>query len=370
MYLKTLTLNNFKNYKSQKMTFSPKLNSLTGLNGMGKTNVLDAIYYLCMCKSHFNINDAHLVNQGEDFFRLEGQFSLVNNKKSKIVAKVQPKKLKVFEHDGVEYQKLSEHIGKIPIVMIAPDDTILLTEGSEERRRLMDITLSQLDQNYINQLLTYNKLIEQRNALLKQFAQNNVYNEKLLEVYNEQLFSPTDYIYQKRQWLIEVLSPIFQSYYKIISGDREQPSCRYESKLSEYSMQDILSNNLDKDRVLQRTTGGIHRDDLVFTFLDGSPAKRFASQGQLKSFLLSIKLAQYEVLRLHKKTFPILLLDDIFDKLDAHRVAHLVGLLSTDNFGQIFITDTQTERIEDILRRQKVEFQSFIIESGTASMAL
>lgn len=334
---------------------------------MGKTNVLDAIYYLCMCKSHFNTNETHLVLQGEDFFRLEGHFILTKNKKNKIVAKIQPKKLKVFEHDGVEYQKLSEHIGRIPIVMIAPDDTMLLTEGSEERRRLMDITLSQLDQTYINQLITYNKLIEQRNALLKQFAQNHIYNHSLLDVYDEQLLAPAAYVFQKRQWLIDTLAPIFQSYYKIISGDREQPNCKYESKLLEFSMQDILKNNLEKDRILQRTSNGVHRDDLVFTFMDGNPAKRFASQGQLKSFLLSIKLAQYEVLRLHKGMNPILLLDDIFDKLDAHRVAHLVGLLSTENFGQIFITDTQTERVEEILGKQEVVYHSFLIDSGIAS---
>ncbi len=364
MHLQTLTLTNFKNYRSQKLGLAPKLNCLTGLNGMGKTNVLDAVYYLCMCKSHFNTTDAHLMLQGEDFLRLEGDFILAEAKKTKIVTKVQPRKLKVFEHDGVAYDKLSEHIGKIPIVMIAPDDTALVTEGSEERRRLMDNTISQLDQTYLHNLLIYNKILEQRNALLKQFAQNHTFNENLLEVYNEQLLVPANYIFKQRQAFAAWLVPVFQDYYKIISGDREQPACAYESKLQQTDFQQLLAENREKDRILQRTTSGIHRDDLVFTFQDGNPAKRFASQGQLKSFLLAIKLAQYEVLRQRTGKTPILLLDDIFDKLDMERVQHLLALLSNDSFGQLFITDTQEERILKAIGTQYADFKHFVVYEG------
>jgi DNA replication and repair protein RecF len=364
LHLTTLILTNFKNYQSQKLQFSQKLNCLTGLNGMGKTNVLDAVYYLCMCKSHFSTNDTHLVLQGEDFLRLEGDFNLGEAKKTKIVAKVQPRKLKIFEHDGVAYDKLSEHIGKIPVVMITPDDTALVTEGSEERRRLMDNTLSQLDQSYLHNLLIYNKVLEQRNALLKQFAQTHSFNTQLLDVYDEQLIAPANYIFQQRTLFIDWLAPVFQEYYKTISGDREQPLCSYQSKLQETDFQQLLLENREKDRILHRTSAGIHRDDLVFTFQDGNPAKRFASQGQLKSFLLAIKLAQYEVLRQRTGKKPLLLLDDIFDKLDMERVQHLLSLLANESFGQLFITDTQADRILKAIGNQYTDFKHFVVESG------
>jgi DNA replication and repair protein RecF len=317
-----------------------------------------------MCKSHFATSDAHLVLQGEDFLRLEGDFILAEAKKTKIVAKIQPRKLKVFEHDGVAYERLGEHIGKIPVVMIAPDDTALLTEGSEERRRLMDNTLSQLDQTYLNNLMIYNKVLEQRNALLKQFAQNHTFNINLLEVYDQQLITPANYIFQQRQAFIAWLTPVFQAYYKIISDDREQPNCVYESKLQNIDFQTLLLENREKDRILHRTTSGIHRDDLLFTFQDGNPAKRFASQGQLKSFLLAIKLAQYEVLRQRTGKMPILLLDDIFDKLDMERVKHLLFLLSSENFGQLIITDTQEERILQAINSQYTDFKHFKVVDG------
>jgi DNA replication and repair protein RecF len=364
LHLQDLTLSNFKNYRSQTLRLSPKLNCLTGLNGMGKTNVLDAVYYLCMCKSHFTTTDAHLVLKNEDFFRLEGNFILDNGKKMKVVSKIQPRKVKVFEHDGVAYEKLSEHIGKIPVVMIAPDDTALVTEGSEERRRLIDITLSQLDPFYLSQLVVYNKVLEQRNALLKQFAQQHNYNISLLEVYDEQLIRPAQYIFEQRIAFTNWLAPQFQAYYKVISADKEQPNCFYESKLHDNDFQKMLVENREKDRILQRTTSGIHRDDLVFTFNDNQPAKRFASQGQLKSFLLAIKLAQYEVLRQRTSKMPILLLDDIFDKLDAERVAQLLSLLAGDNFGQLFITDTQKERTLNAIGTQYADIQHFEVENG------
>jgi DNA replication and repair protein RecF len=337
---------------------------MTGLNGMGKTNILDAVYYLCMCKSHFNTTDTHLSLHGEDFFRLEGKFILEKSKKIKIVAKVQPRKSKVFESQDVAYEKLSEHIGKFPVVMIAPDDIALLTEGSEERRRLIDNTLSQLDRSYLQSLQVYNKVLEQRNALLKQFAQQHSYDTALLAIYDSQLTAPAAYIHEQRKSLEQRLLPVFRHYYSVISGDREQPSFSYESGLHSNSLDQLLSDNREKDIILQRTSAGIHRDDLQFVFSDGNPAKRFASQGQLKSFLLAIKLAQYEVLRQLSGQNPILLLDDIFDKLDMERVRQLLTLLSGEHFGQLLITDTQEDRMLSIISDLRVEFKHFKVEDG------
>ena len=364
MYLHRLILTNFKNYRSQKLELASKINCLTGLNGMGKTNVLDAVYYLCMCKSHFNTTDTHLSLHGEDFFRLEGIFILDESKKSKIVAKVQPRKSKVFESQDVAYEKLSDHIGKFPVVMIAPDDIALLTEGSEERRRLMDNTLSQLDHSYLQSLQVYNKVLEQRNALLKQFAQSHTFDAALLSVYDSQLTEPAAYIFEQRKSLLQRLLPVFIHYYSVISGDREQPSFTYESALHSNNMAQLLADSREKDRILQRTTAGIHRDDLQFVFSEGNPAKRFASQGQLKSFLLAIKLAQYEVLRQLTGQNPVLLLDDIFDKLDMERVRHLLTLLSGEQFGQLIITDTQEDRMLTIIKDLGVEFSHFKVQDG------
>lgn len=365
MYLQKIILTNFKNYPKQTIELSPKLNCFTGLNGMGKTNILDAVYYLCMCKSHFSAGDNYVVQTGQEFFRIEGNFVNNANKILKVVAKVQPRKNKVFEHDNVVYDKLSEHIGKVPIVMIAPDDVALITEGSEERRRLMDITISQLDQHYLNALLTYNKIIEQRNALLKQLGQSNSTNNiGLLDIYDSQLLAPAQYIFEQRQKLVAQLSPVFQHYYGIISNQQEQPNCFYESKLLHTPYIDLLKQSRDKDRILQRTTAGIHRDDIVFYFDEGSPAKRFASQGQLKSFLLAIKLAQHDILRDRTATMPILLLDDIFDKLDAERVRQLLHLLSGENFGQILVTDTQKERVLSAISAEYPNYKHFHIQQG------
>lgn len=364
MHLDRLILTNFKNYRSQKIELASKINCLTGLNGMGKTNILDAVYYLCMSKSHFNSTDNHLVLHEEEFFRLDGIFILDKSKKNKIVAKVQPRKSKVFESQDVAYEKLSEHIGRFPVVMIAPDDIALVTEGSEERRRLIDNTLSQLDRTYLQSLQVYNKVLEQRNALLKQFAQSHTFDAALLAVYDRQLTGPATYIFEQRIDLHNRLLPIFRHYYNVISGDREQPSFTYESGLHSGSMEQLLADNREKDRILQRTTAGIHRDDLQFVFSEGNPAKRFGSQGQLKSFLLAIKLAQYEVLRQLTGQNPILLLDDIFDKLDMERVRHLLTLLSGDQFGQLLITDTQEDRMLNIIKDLGVDFRHFKVQDG------
>jgi len=362
LHIHGIKLTQFKNYETETLDFSESLNCFVGKNGMGKTNLLDAIYYLCMTKSHFGLNDRNIVLQGEEFFRLEGQFVL-KDKKEKIVTKVIPSKQKTFERNDVPYDKLSEHIGLLPVVMIAPDDTALAKEGSEGRRRFMDNTLSQKDADYLSQLLQYNKLLKQRNAALKQFAEQRSFNYELLNTYNRQMLHPAAVISQKRKHFIEQFYPVFQAYYRVISGAKEEVNCVYQSKLLDSDFLPLLEQAVEKDRVLQRTTVGIHKDDLIFTIGD-YPLKRFASQGQLKSYILALKLAQFEFLRRQKQLKPILLLDDIFDKLDKERVQQLLGLLLQEEFGQIFITDTHEDRVSKIVEQLNVEFRKFVIEEG------
>jgi DNA replication and repair protein RecF len=333
---------------------------------MGKTNLLDAIYYLCMCKNYAGVNDRKLVFHENDFFRLEGTFYL-KKKKEKIVAKVIPGKKKVIENNDVPYKKIMEHIGSFPVVMIVPDDTLLVTEGSEIRRRFLDNTLSQLEPLYLSNLMIYNKVLKQRNAALKQFAMERIYDEKLIGSYNQQLLKPAELIYKKRDSFSKEFTPLFEKYYHIISGEQETVKCEYFSQLENENLKTLLKQYAKKDSILQRTTCGIHRDDLKF-FLGGHSLKNFASQGQLKSYVLALKLAQYEMLRIRKEVAPLLLLDDIFDKLDQFRVKHLISLLIEKKFGQIFITDTHENRVQDIIEKFDTDFKKFVIDSGTATL--
>jgi len=366
LHLQQLQLTNFKNYESQTITCSPAINCFVGLNGMGKTNLLDAIYYICMGKSHNGLSDVNVVRHEADFFRIEAVFEK-EEKNDKVVAKVVPRKRKEFERNGLPYGKLSDHIGIYPVVIIAPNDTNIVLEGSEIRRRFVDNTLSQIDTEYLNALIAYNKILQQRNAALKQFAENRTFNAALLGVYDQQLLAPAEQIHAKRQVFIEAFQPVFQSMYAAISGQREAVDCHYKSKLSEAPFEHLLAEALEKDRVLQRTTVGIHRDDLLL-HIDGHTAKQFASQGQLKSLVLSLKLAQYEILRREKNMRPILLLDDIFDKLDKNRVQHLLALLLAQSFGQIFLTDTDEQRVRDILNELHTVYHFFSIENGNAEL--
>ncbi len=376
LYLQALKLTNFKNYESQTLSFSKHLNCFVGQNGMGKTNVLDAIYYLCMCKSHFKASDKHLTRHGTDFFRLEGNFvkeSVDENDTStlkidKVIAKIQARKRKDFECNLMVYDRLSDHIGRFPVVMIAPDDTLMAMEGSEERRRFLDNTLCQLDNQYLVALIHYNKVLSQRNKLLKQFAETRTFDKILIQTYNAQLLPSAQYIHEKRLAWMTDFEPIFKDYYNKISGEREEVKCVYQSKLLDDSLENLLLDNLEKDRILQRTTVGIHKDDLKFVFNDVL-VKQFASQGQLKSYILALKLAQFELLRQQKNSTPILLLDDIFDKLDDSRVEQLLELLITSSksdkaFGQIFITDTHENRVTKIVERFNTDFQKFVIVEG------
>lgn len=354
-----LKLVNFKNYETLKVRFSPQLNCFVGMNGMGKTNLLESIYYLCMTKSNFGTNDRQMVRQGETFFRIEGHFS----DKAKVVAKVIPGKQKQFERNDVTYGRLVEHIGQIPVVMIVPDDTKLVSEGSEERRRFIDNTLSQLESGYLKMLMAYNKVLKQRNAALKGMGKSGYYDDRLIQTYNDQLLEPADFIFKSRKKFISEFFPVFQRFYQIISDDAEQVSGAYVSKLENDTLKNLLAENEQKDRILMRTTVGIHRDDLKFTIGD-NPLRKFGSQGQLKSFVLALKLAQFEFLKKQKNKKPLLLLDDIFDKLDRHRVAQLVGLLLDQDFGQIFITDTHENRLEKIVEQYGTNYRKFTVENG------
>ncbi len=390
MHLEKLILTHFKNYASQSLTFSEGINCFVGLNGMGKTNLLDAIYYLCMCKSYFLSSDLDVIQfsseqsdngtiepaKRADFMRLEGHFQK-NNRREKIVAKVQPRKKKMIEKNDVLYAGLSDHIGFLPVVMFAPDDTLLAKEGSEERRRFIDTALSQIDNQYLTNLIFYNKILEQRNALLKKKDENGANvsamhktvtaslarQEEVLDVYDEQMNNPAQYVFEKRQAFIDIFTPVFNTIYNKISGEREAVKIIYNSALVGDSLTNLIKKSREKDRILQRTTVGIHKDDWVFE-IDDKPLKRFGSQGQLKSFVISLKLAQYEILRGAKQETPILLLDDIFDKLDDERVHNFLQLIVNQSFGQIFITDTRAERINDIIKKLNPDFKIFTIEKG------
>lgn len=359
--LDKIQLTNFKNYPQQTVECSPQLNCLVGRNGMGKTNFLDAIYYLCMTKSHFSVPDTNIICHGENFFRLEGHFQ--TDIPLHIVAKYQLRKRKVFECNRIPYDKLSEHVGCLPVVLIAPDDTQLATEGSETRRKFMDNTLSQIDQQYLNRLILYTKLLKQRNALLKKMAEEKSWKPSLLEVYDQQMAPPAKFILEKRKDFARLLTPVFQIMHKYICQEQESVQLDYHSPVLEKDFITALRENREKDRILQRTTTGIHRDDLVFR-IEEHPLKRFASQGQLKSYILALKLSQFEILRKNKEYTPILLLDDIFDKLDQGRVTQLLELIIQGNFGQVFVTDTHPDRVSNIARQFGPEQIQFTVDRG------
>ena len=362
MFLQNIQLINFKNYENQLLDFSPRLNCLVGKNGMGKTNVLDAIHYLCLCKSHFSIPDRLIIKHEEEFFRIQGIFNR-EGEKQHIVCKYDKRK-KVIEKNKVAYNRLADHIGLLPLIMITPDDTLLITEGSESRRRFIDLLLIQSDTQYLKFLMEYNKVLAQRNSFLKQAPSPSQIDSALLEIYNQQLLAPAQYIYKKRTDFCIQLLPIFKHYYSIISKSQEEANLQYKSQLSEQSLAHLLAEAQEKDCYLQRTTKGIHKDDLVLT-INEYPVKKIGSQGQIKSFLLALKLAQYELLRQAIGLSPILLLDDIFDKLDSSRVEHLLQLLSEQQFGQIFLTDTHPKRAADIIAKTKQDFRQFEVINGT-----
>lgn len=362
MYLERLQLTHFKNYRQQLLELSPRLNCFVGRNGMGKTNVLDAIHLLCLCRSHTHLPDRLLVQHGESFYRVEGLFD-TDTGKVRIAARFAAGKQKEMERNGSVYDRLSDYIGLFPVVMIAPDDVSLIREGSEERRRFLDATLSQVYPDYLHALIRYNHLLRQRNALLKSFSVGMPFDPALLEALDRQLPAPARLLFERRQAFVTAFEPLLKAYYADISEGHETVSARYDADQQEASLETLLAARLEQDRRLERTGAGPHRDDLQLD-MDDRPVKKFSSQGQVKSFLLALRLAQYELLRREKGVAPLLLLDDIFDKLDEHRVRRLLTLLSQRDVGQLFLTDTQRGRMEKVMEGFPGDVAFFEVEEG------
>jgi DNA replication and repair protein RecF len=362
MRLNTLQLLNFKNYEEVTLSFPRQVNCLLGLNGSGKTNLLDAIYYLAFTKSFLHAPDAQNIKHGADFLMIKGMFDF-DAVTREVVCQVQQGQKKVIREDSLEYTKLSDHIGKYPVVMISPTDVDLVKEGSEARRKFFDSIIAQIDHDYLESLLIYQQVLKQRNGLLKMFHERNYTDLDLLESYNEQLIKPGTQIHQKRTAFIVEFLPAFNKAYGLLVDGAEEAHLYYKTALSETDFQSGLKESLKKDLILQRTSFGIHRDDYEFEFEHGE-LKRLGSQGQQKSFLVAIKLAHYDIIQKHKGFSPILLLDDIFDKLDDQRIARLLGVVAGKNFGQLFITDAAPERTIDLLKGLGIEFDTFNVEKG------
>jgi DNA replication and repair protein RecF len=362
MFLKNLSLLNYKSFKQLNIEFSPKINCFTGLNGMGKTNLLDSIYYLSFTKSFFNSVDSQNINYTENFFIIEGHFEK-NGSEEKIYCGVKRNTKKKIKRNGKDYERLVDHIGHFPAVMISPYDSALILEGSEERRRFLNEVISLFDPVYMDSLIKYNRALEQRNALLRQFAESNTENTELLEIWNLQLQKYGQVIYDKRKNFMTNFCPIFQEYYRIISSEAENVTLEYESQLHNSPIDQLLKNSLKKDLALEYTTVGIHKDDLAFK-IENYPIKKSGSQGQQKSFLLALKFAEFEFISQTNGFHPILLLDDIFDKLDLQRMDNIIGLLAKDNFGQIFITDTDKSHLSRILEKKLSDYKMFTVTNG------
>ncbi len=364
MYLEHLSFINFKNYKGAELRFSPKINCFVGDNGSGKTNILDAVHYLSFSKSHLNPIDNQNIKHDEQFFVLKGDFYRAE-KYEQIYCSLKRNSKKVFKRNQKEYNKLSEHIGLFPLVICSPRDTNLINEGSEERRKFMNGVISQYDKLYLQRIMNYNKLLSQRNKVLKQYSNSNAGLDKgMLEIYDEQMIPLGNYIYSVRNEFIQQLLPIFRYYYNYISLQQEPSNILYQSDLHNKAYDELLRESLQKDQIMQYTTVGIHKDDLEFT-LHEYPLKKLGSQGQQKSFVTSVKLAQFDFIHKVTQNKPMLLLDDIFDKLDDKRVKQLVHLVASDHFGQIFITDTDQKRIKHILREINIDYKLFRVENGS-----
>lgn len=363
MHLQQLNLIQFKAYDKAKLSFSKRVVAFTGPNGAGKTNLLDAIHYLCIGKSYFNPIDQQNVKHGTDFLRLVGLMQLDDKEQKQIVCVYEPGKRKRIEVDKVAVGKLSEHFGQYPVVVIAPDDINLINGGSEGRRRFLDFSLAFSDRHYLDNLNDFNKVLAQRNAFLKDMASSNRWDPTLLEAYNQKMAPISEWLHETRKEFVGEFQPIFAELHRTIVDRDEEATMTYDSELTGTGFNELMKSNLEADRALQRTTKGIHRDDISF-FLDGHELKKFGSQGQKKSALIALKLAQYRFLEDHTGRKPLLLLDDLFDKLDNQRVTHLLDLIADGSFGQVFITDTEQERVAKILGALPLEFDTFEVEDG------
>jgi DNA replication and repair protein RecF len=357
LFLKRISLFNYKNFPETQFEFDTKINCFVGKNGVGKTNVLDAIYHLAYGKSYFNPLAIQNIKHGEEFFVVEGDFEK-NDRTEQIVCSLKKGFKKMLKRNGKAYDKLSEHLGLIPLVIISPADNDLIIEGSETRRKFMDSVISQLDLSYLNHLIQYQKIIVQRNALLKYFALNQTFDNDTLQIYNEQLHALSQTIFDKRKEFIEAFVPIFNKHHHAITDSAEHVDLVYQSQLFEKPLLALFDENLSKDRALQYTSVGIHKDDLSFE-IDTFPIKKFGSQGQQKSFLIALKLAQFEFLKKKSGQKPILLFDDIFDKLDEFRVSKIVEMVNDEEFGQLFISDTHPERTETIVKSTHQSYKMF-----------
>ncbi len=349
MHLEYLSLINYKNFEADQYEFDSSINCLVGRNGAGKTTILDAIYHLAFTKSYFNPQSTQNVRHGEELFTLEGKFK-VNEKQLDLLIGFKKGNKKIIKVNGKTYERISDHIGKIPLVIISPADRNLISEGSETRRKFVDSIISQSDAAYLKALLKYNQALSQRNSLLKYFAKNNVFQEETLALYDEILLENGTIIFEKRKAFLSLFTQDFIEQYKAISPiETEQVAVRYDSELLHTDFKELLKQSLSKDRLVQYTSSGVHKDDLLL-LLNDYPIKKFGSQGQQKSFLIALRFAQYAFLKNQKNQKPIVLLDDIFDKLDDQRVMRLVALVENDFFGQLFISDTNSNRTEEVVK--------------------
>lgn len=356
MHLKKLHLINYKNFESVDFVFESKFNCLVGNNGKGKTNVLDSIYHLAFGKSYFNPVSLQNIKHGEDFFVIEGDFEL-HQTPEKIVVGMRKGQKKTLKRNGKFYEKFSDHLGLIPLVIISPADRDLITEGSDFRRKFIDSVIAQSDNEYLQKLLRYHKFLDQRNALLKYFAANRTFDKQTLGIYNQSMAELGTAIFEKRKAFSDDFVQIFNEQYSAVSHGGERVNLVYQSQLKEAGLLQLFEEHLDKDKLLQYTSQGIHKDDLDF-LIDQVPIKKFGSQGQQKTYLIALKLAQFHFLARKSGVAPILLLDDIFDKLDDSRVSRLVELVNSNDYGQIFISDTHPERTENILKRTGRDYTS------------
>lgn len=361
MILQKLSILNYKNIKAAELSLSPGMNCFIGSNGAGKTNVIDAVYYLSFCRSALCAVDSQVMRHGEAFFMLEGSYQTDGGDPLSVYCGMKRGTKKHMKRDGKEYRRLSEHIGLVPLVSVSPADSLLIDGGSEERRRLMDIVISQYDRAYLDSLGRYNKALAQRNAILRADAEPD---PELIGILEEQMAVEGEAIFARREAFVSELEPVFREFYDDISAGHESVGLAYESHCRRGPLLDVIRRDRAKDRIMGYSLHGVHRDDLVFT-LSGHPMKREGSQGQSKTFVIALKLAQFGFLRrTASQTTPLLLLDDVFDKLDATRVERIVGIVSGSGFGQIFMTDTNREHLDRILRLCSHDYKIFHVDDG------
>ncbi len=362
MHLSSLQLINFKNYEESEFNLSPGVNCFVGKNGSGKTNILDAVYYLSMCKSYLNVLDRQNIRFGEHFFSILGKWEK-NGLEVDIHCAVKQGAKKVFRKNKKEYEKLADHIGQFPVVMISPYDRDLISEGSELRRKWMDGIISQFDRAYLEDISKYARVLEQRNALLRNMYDHGLFDRESIEVWNVQMAEIGERIHEKRKHFLEEFLPVFKERYNFIGLEAEDVGLEYRSQLNDHSLEELISQYERKDAISHYSNAGTHKDDLVFT-IKGHPIKKFGSQGQQKSFIIALRLAQYDWLKQHLGVRPVLLLDDIFDKLDQDRVRKLLQLVSDHYFGQVLVTDTDLDRLRNIFAESDIDLRVFSVDRG------